>query len=97
MHFPPDAKAPSFDELLIHMNEHEFLDLDRKLFERLSYGSLGPITLVLKNGTLVVGGMKGIARGTDDGPGPVRYWGRVLITAGEGDVEVTYPNIADIA
>jgi hypothetical protein len=79
------------------MNEQEFIDLDRKLFQRLGYGSLGPITLVLKDGTLIAGEAKGIARGSTDGPGPVRYWGRILITAGGEDVEVTYSDIADVA
>jgi hypothetical protein len=79
------------------MNEQEFIDVDRRLFERLSYGSLGPITLLLKNGTSIAGETKGIARGADDGPGPVGYWGRLLMTVGATDVEVSYADIDEIA
>jgi hypothetical protein len=77
------------------MNRQEFIAVDRKLFERLMLGPLGPITVVLRNGTSVAGEMKGVARGTDSDP--VRYWGRIVLTVDEHDVEVTYPEIAEFA
>lgn len=92
-----DADRRSVSRFHSKMNEEEFIVLDRKLFDRLSYGSLGPITLVLRNGLAIVGDTKGIARGsTDDGPGPVRYWGRVLMTTGGEDFEVDYSAIAEV-
>jgi hypothetical protein len=81
--------------LVAHMNRHEFIAADRKLFERLMHGPLGPITLVLKNGMSVVGEMKGVARGSDSDP--VRYWGRILLTVDGEDVEVAYPEIIEFA
>jgi hypothetical protein len=75
------------------MNRQEFITVDGKLFERLMHGPLGPITLVLKNGTSIVGEMKGIARG--GGFDHSRYWGRIVLTVDGEDVEVNYPEIAE--
>ena len=77
------------------MNRQEFISVDRKLFERLMHGPLGPIGLVLKNGTSVVGEMKGVARGS--GSDPALYWGRIVLTVDGADVEVTYSEITEFA
>lgn len=77
------------------MNRQEFVAVDRKLFERLMHGPLGPITLVLKNGTSIAGEMKGIARG--GGSDPARYWGRIVLTVNGEDIEVTYPEITEFS
>jgi hypothetical protein len=77
------------------MNRQEFIAVDRKLFERLMHGPLGPITLLLRNGMSLVGEMKGIARGTESDPS--RYWGRIMLTVDGEDIEVTYLEIADFA
>jgi hypothetical protein len=77
------------------MDQQEFITVDRKLFERLMNGPLGPITLVLRNGLSIAGEMKGVARGADSDP--VRYWGRIVLSVDGEDVEVTYPEIAEFA
>ena len=77
------------------MNRDEFLLVDQRIFDRLSWGSLAPLRLTLKSGVTVVGETKGIARGNSDGPNAV-YWGRVLVASDGCDVEVDYTAIADI-
>ena len=73
------------------------MNIDRKLFDRLNWGPLGPITLTLKDGGAVIGETKGIARGSADGlNGDNDCWGRVLMAANGCDVEVDYITIAAI-
>ena len=79
------------------MNEEDFISLDRKLFDRLSDGPLGPIELELKDGSLIIGDAKGIARGSGgENQDDAFFWGRILLAVDGRDIEVEYAHIADV-
>jgi hypothetical protein len=80
------------------MDKQKFLAIDRQVFDRLSSGSLGPVTLALTNGATIAGETKGVARGQSEREGAAAgYWGRILLATDSGDVEIDYASIAGIS
>ena len=76
-------------------SKEHFHFIDRRLFTRLYNGDLGPLIITLKDGRQMVGEVKGIARRRQlDG---TQMIGRICLVTANGEVELDYATILDIA
>lgn len=75
-----------------------FIGIDQQIFERLNQGDPRPFRLTLRDGRKITGEPKGIARGTGLTEEMANHcWGHVLIATAEGDIELSYLDIAEVA
>lgn len=78
------------------MNESEFTDIDRMVFDRLHKGSLEPLTLRLKDGTRLTGQLVAIHRSGATGRTADEPRGEIRLDAKGGPVSVAYDQISGI-
>jgi hypothetical protein len=70
--------------------------IDRRLFARLYSGDIGPLIVSLKDGSRMLGEVRGITRRQRREAGGLRMTGTILFVTANGDVELDYAIIADI-
>lgn len=78
------------------MNDTEFTNIDRMVFDRLHRGSLAPLTLRLKDGTRLTGQIVAIHRSGATGSAQEEPGGEIRLDANGRLVSVGYDQISGI-
>jgi len=81
----------------MRMDKAAFIAIDRLLFDRLSRGDPGPITVTLVDGTEIVGEPIAIARGGAVGAHDGAPWGRITVLSGGDPIPVDYVRIRSLS
>ena len=78
------------------MNDAEFTEIDRRLFDRLHRGSLGPITFRLKDGGALSGHLLAVRRSGATGNVIGALGGEIRLDCAGGQAFLAYDQIGDI-
>ena len=78
------------------MNDAEFTEIDRRLFDRLHRGALGPVAFRLKDGRTLTGQVLAVRRSGATGDVIGALGGEICLDAEAGQAYLAYDQIGDI-
>ena len=78
------------------MNDAEFTEIDRRLFDRLHRGALGPVAFRLKDGRTLTGQVLAVRRSGATGDVIGALGGEIRLDCAGGQAFLAYDQIGDI-